>query len=606
MVGRLRAGVSIERADGEIRSIARQVAQEFPENEPFGAQVDDLRSMVLGPIEPTLLVLWGAVGFVLLIACANAANLLLTRAVGRDREIAIRSALGASRGRLVRQLLTESLLLSGLGGALGLVLAYWGVGLAVSLVPVGIPRIHEVPIGLDASVLGFALGASLLTGFLFGIAPALQAAGTGPGKALKEEGRGAIGGARGRRLRHLLVVSEVALAMVLLAGAGLMIRSFDRLQRIDLGVRTEGVLTMRIPLRPAVSGDAERVESFYDQLLERVATLPGVQAAAAVSHMPVGGGGQAKGFTVEGRPPAAGLEDVPIVSARQVSPGAPAAMGFPLLRGRFVTERDTRDAPRVAVISEAIARRFFHDEDPLGKEILLEWPEHLAPADALPPGGRYPRWTIVGVVGDVRYEGLARPPGPVVYVHLAQRSEQMLWSPEFLVVRITGDPMNLAAAVREQVRAVDADQPVAEVGTLEGRVQDALGQPRFGLVLLGLFAFLAALLASIGLYGVLASSVAHRTREIGIRMALGARRGDVLKLVVGQAMALILIGMSIGIAAAFALTRLMSGMLFEVGPADPLTFATIAPVLTAVALPACWLPARRAANVDPMVALRYE
>jgi putative ABC transport system permease protein len=605
-VARLAPGVSLETARSQMKSIARQLEQTYPENRGLSAEVTSLRETVLGNVKPMLLILLAAVGFVLLIACANVANLLLAKGAHRRREMAIRLSLGATGSRLIRQLLSESILLSLTGGVLGLGLAIWGVELLMKLIPVNIPRLHEVSVSTDARVLMFTIAMSLFTGVLFGLIPALQSTKLDLNESLKESGRSSSG-IHGRKTRSLLVISEVALALVLLAGAGLMIRSFIHLHHADVGVRQKNVLTLQVELPESTSTDVTKTSQFFEQVLARVKSLPGVVAVGVTSHLPVSGGGQTKYFTVEGQTIPTKLEDVPLVSLRQESSDSFAAMGIQMRHGRLFNERDTQQSVRVAIINEALAKRFFPNEDPIGKQFSLEWPEHLAPPDIIPESGRFPRWTIVGVSANVQYRNLNQPQELVVHIPYLQRDQQtMTWAPSFLVVHTKSEPLALSAAVRDQVWSIGRNQPVSNILTMEQVVQTSFRQSGFAVTILGTFAALALLLAALGIYGVMSYLVSQRTNEIGIRMALGADRGDILRLVLKHGIVLAMIGVSAGVFASFALTRLMSDLLYGVSPTDPATFIVIPFILILVAFVSCLLPARSASKVNPITALRYE
>ena len=584
-VGRLRPGITQEQALTNLTTIAARLEQQYPDtNAGWSVKVTPLFEAAVGEMRPTLLVLLGAVALVLLIACANVANLLLARASSRHKEIAIRSALGASRWRVVRQLLTESVLLALVGGACGIVLAYWGLDLLLSLAPASLPRMRDV--SLDGSALGYTLAITLLTGVIFGLAPALQSSNPDLNESLKEGGRGSTGGPR-QRVRSLLVVTEVALALVLLAGAGLMLKSFWRLQQVDPGFNPENALVVGISLPPTKYADDQQRAAFFRQLLERTAALPGVEAVGATHSMPIISD-YLLGFVIEGRPPAA-PGDEPSTNYYAVSPDYFRAMGITLVRGRSFTERDTAGAPRVAIINETFARRFFAGEDPIGKRIhVTNGPETFR--------------EVVGIVADVRQYGLDREAPIQFYEPYLQEP----FSGMSLVVRTAAEPSALSAAIRQEVFALDKDQPVASVRTLEEVLAESVARRRFSMWLLGLFGGVALLLASVGIFGVMNYTVAQRTHEIGIRLALGAQRRDILRLVVGQGMILALIGVALGLIAAFAGTRVMASMLYGVSATDPLTFTGVALLLAVVAFLACYLPARRATRVDPMVALRYE
>ncbi|MFL6333876.1 MAG: ABC transporter permease [Pyrinomonadaceae bacterium] len=583
--GRLKEGVTVARAEAEMATVAARVEQSLGgTNVGHQVAVVPLHEEVVGGSRTALLVLLGAVALVLLIACANVANLLLARAAARRREVAVRAALGASRWRIVRQLLAESLLLSGLGGALGLLLAVWGVDLLVGLDPSGVQRAGEVT--LDWRVLAFTFGLSLLTGLLFGLAPALQASKADLVESLKEGGRAGQGLAR-NRLRSALVVAEVALTLVLLVGAGLLLKSFSRLLAVDPGLDPRGVLTLDVALPAAKYNEPQRITAFYEQLLQEAAALPGVQAAGAVSILPLAGDDSSNFVQIEGRaplPPGQALR----AGRRNVSADYFRALGIPLKQGRSLNASDASGAQPVLVINEAMARSFFQGEGPVGKRVRT--------------GDKSPWVEIVGVVGDVRHRGLDVDTRPEMFFpHTQTPSRQMT-----LVVRSAGDPAALAGPLRERVRAIDRDQPVGNVKTMEEWVSESVASRRFTAALLGVFAAAAAALAALGLYGVVSYTVAQRTHEIGLRVALGARPRDVLRLVIGQGMALTLVGTAIGVAAALALTRLMASLLFGVGATDAGVFVAVPVLLAAVALLACYFPARRATKVDPMVALRYE
>jgi putative ABC transport system permease protein len=583
-IGKLKPGVSFAQAKAELENIARLREQESPQKRGGGGvNPVPLQSAIGRQLRPSLWILAGAVGFVLLIACANVANLLLSSASSRQKEIAIRQALGARRGRIVRQLLTESLLLSLVGAGLGLLLAIW-IGDAIgALGAKQIPRADQIAV--DGRVLGFTFLLSLITGVVFGLAPALQASRTELNESLKEGGRSEKGSGS-HRLRSALVVAEVALSLMLLIGAGLMIKSFWKLQQVDPGFDPQNLLSFQITL-PA-SRYAERPERsiFYQQVLEKISTLPGVKAAAVVNHPPFSGGRGISGFKIEGRPEPTSIADTPLADYRVISPDYLRMMGIPVLQGRPFAESDGKDAPLVAIINRAFADRFFPNTDPLGRRI-----------------GAGDEWlTIVGVVGNVKQSGLDAESATHVYVSYLQ----MPVSRTGLLVRTASDPLSFVSAIRGQILTIDRDQPIYNVNTMSGLISESVAPRRLNLLLLGAFALVALALASVGIYGVISYSVSQRTREIGIRVALGAQRRDVLKLIIGQGMALALAGVALGIAGSIALTRIMSGLLFGVSATDPATFAAIALLLAAVALLACFLPARRAMKVDPMIALRYE
>jgi putative ABC transport system permease protein len=543
--------------------------------------------------------LLGAVGFVLLIACVNIANLLLARASTREREIAIRAALGAGKRRIVSQLLTESVLLALVGGGFGLLLSYWGVDALRALSPGNLPRVTEI--GLNGTVLGFTLGLSLLTGLVFGLVPALHIAGANLQDCLKEGGRGTSGGLGGRRLRNALVVSEIALALVLLVGAGLMIRSFRHLLEVDPGFQTRNVLTMQLSLPQATYKDGAPVYSFYRQLLERVKNLPGVEAAGAVSNLPLDDSNNSGSVFLQDTP-VTGLQrfmNYPFleVDLRMATPGYFDAMRIPVVRGRLFTEADNENAPLVAIVDTDFAQRLWPGQDPIGKQVAIN-----AIPNSNPP---QPRWrTVVGVVAHVKnrtldFEGREQAyfPQPQVFFNVRTMN---------LTVRTGLDASSLSGTVREQVAALDRDLPIYEVSTMQQRLDTSVAQPRLNLVLLAAFAMLALVLAGVGIYGVMAYSVTQRTHEIGIRMALGAQHEDVMKLVITQGLKLAVLGVGIGLVASLGVTRFMSSLLFGVQATDPVTFGVVALALTGIALAACYVPARRAMRVNPIVALRYE
>ena len=586
MIARLRTDVTIDSARAEMAGLAQQIAERFPEsNKGVGVTLVTLHEQIVGDVRPAMLVLLGAVGLVLLIACANVANLLLARAAAREKEVAIRAALGATRVRLIRQHLTESLVLAVAGGALGLTLAFWLVDLLVSFAPKGTPRVDQIAI--DGGVLAFTFSIAVLTGVVFGLAPAVLSSRTDFNSSLKEGGRDTSSTSRGARVRSLLVVSEVALALMLLVGAGLLIRSFVNLQRVDPGFDAKSVLRVDVTLPRTRYPERTQAAVFYKQLLDKVAELPGVQSAGAVSSLPLGGGGTDSNFAIEGRPPVeAGRPQVAWYSS--VTPGYFRAMGIRLLGGREFTDEDNADARKAVLISESMARRYFPDEDPLGKRLVF--------------GGGKDLREIVGVISDVKFFGLNLDARPAMYFPHAQSPARGM----SLVVRTQSDPMTLAAAIRSQVLGLDRDLALSNVMTMEELVGVSLAEPRFTLLLLGVFAAVAMLLSAIGVYGVVSYSVTQRSHEIGVRMALGAQTRDVLKLVIVQGMMLVLSGVGIGLAAAVALTRVMESLLFGVSATDFSTFALTSVVLAGVALAACFVPARRATRVDPMTALRCE
>ncbi len=587
-VGRLKPGVTMAQAGQDMGAIAKRLDDQFSQS-GYGINLVLLRDQETKGVKAALLILLGAVGFVLLIACANVANLLLARAAIREKEIAIRLALGAARRRVIRQLLTESMVLGFAGGAAGLLLAIWGLDALIALSPSDVPHLDQTRI--DFRVLAFTLGVSLLTGLLFGLVPAMQASKPDLNDALKEGGRGAGGGVRAIRVRNLLVVSEIALSLVLLVGAGLLIRSFVRLQQFELGFNPENLLTMRVQLPGSKYRENKQVMNFYQQLMERLEAVPGVQSAGAISSVFLTDTPNSTNFTIEGRPVPVGAESIE-VPLDAVTTSYFKVMGIPLIEGREFDEHDVPASPPVAIINQTFARRFFPNEDPIGKRYLYG-----------SPGPDNHSWiTIVGVVGDMRRTGFDRPVRPETFLPQDQNPDSGLT----IVARTNGDPAALAGALRNEVWAIDRDQSVYDVKTMRAVLSEMLSQRRFNMLLLGIFAAVALTLAAVGIYGVMSYAVAERTHEIGLRMALGAQAGDVLGLIVRQGMLLAVTGLVVGLVASFALTRLMTSLLYGVSATDPLTFIAIPVVLTGVALGACLVPARRAIKVDPMVALRYE
>ncbi len=587
-VARLKPDVTLRQAQDEMDAVARRLAAEYPgTNSNSGVMLVPLQDEIVGKVRPALLILLGAVTLMLLIACVNVANLLLARATTRQKEIAVRSALGASRLRLVRQLMTESLLLALLGGGAGLLLSTWGVDLIVAASAGAIPRASEI--GVDSRAFFFTLGASVLTGLLFGLFPALNSSAPDLNSALKDGSKRVAGGRRQGRAQSLLVVTEIAIALVLLVGSGLLLKSYARLRRVDPGFNAEHVLTARLDLPALKYPDKDRQAAFIPLALERIRTLPGVIQAGVVSDLPFSGSRSGSSFDIEGRKTEPG-EMSPHADYRKISPDYFRAIGIRLMRGREFTERDGKDAPPVAIVNEAFARRFFPNDDPLGKRLVYEDGETKSVRE------------IVGLIADVKHENLADEDAAEIYVPFAQHPQSEM----FFAVRTAGDPQKLAAPLKNAVLEVDRDLPLYSVQTMQQRLDTSVAPQRFNTLLLAIFAGLAMLLAAVGVFGVMAYTVAQRTHEIGIRMALGARRGDILRLVVGRAMKLALSGVAVGLAAAFALTRLMSSLLFEVKATDPAVFAGIAGLLVMVAFLACYLPARRAARIEPMTALRDE
>ena len=590
VLARLKPGTSLEQAQTEMHTIAARLAQQYPNsNTDLGAVVTSLHEHLVGDIRTALLILLGAVGLVLLIACANVANLLLARAAVRQKEIAVRVALGARRLRLIRQFLTESVLLATIGGVVGLAFAYGGLFLLRSFIPENIAQAREISI--DLKVLGFTFLVALITGVIFGLAPALQAARFNQTETLKEGGRDSATGSSGKRIRSLLVIAEVAVSLVLLIGAGLLINSFLRLRNVDPGFRSDNLLTMKFDLPLPKYMEFEKRSAFYSDLVQRVGAVAGVKSAAITTNLPLYRQGNSMGVSIEGQPPLPpGQENV--VVTRTISPGYFDTMGIPLLRGRQFTDQDTAKTPNVAVINETMARTYWPGEDAIGKRIgagRVERPED---------------WIqVIGVVKDVHQFELTAAPRPQMYLSYRQGD---FFPPRDLVVKTDVDPASLAATVRKTVWEIDKDQPVSNIRTMDEILSDSIARQRFSMLLLAIFAGVALTLAAVGIYGVMSYSVAQRTHEIGIRMALGAQTGAVLKLAVGYGMKLVAVGVVAGLVAAFALTRVMSTLLFGVTATDPVTFTVISLLLILVAAIASYIPARRATKVDPIIALRYE
>ena len=591
VVGRLRPGVTVAQAGADVAAVVRRLAEQYPEtNGNITSEVIGLRDDLVGGVRPALLAFMGAVGLVLLIACANVANLLLARAASRDREVAVRVALGAGRGRLVRQLLTESVVLAVSGGLLGLGIATWGVAAVRTAGVQFLPRQTEVTV--DGAVVLFSLALAVGTGLLFGLAPAVRLSRGTLHATLRDGARGSTGGAL-VRLRSALVLGEVALALVLLVGAGLLLRSFAKLTGVDLGFEPRGALTADVTFPAAKYRERESLPPYYAALLERLRAVPGVQAAALSATLPMGGSSYIT-FAVEGRParesrPGAPPEDVqPFV----VSPDYFTALRIPLRRGRAFAPADGPGAPNVAVVNEEMVRRFFDGRDPIGRRVTFD--------DAADTAAVWS--TVVGVVGDVAQEGVTAKPYAQLYRPIAQEPTRGL----FVTLRTARDPVALAAATRQAVRAVDRDLVVNRIEPLEARVAQNIARPRVGVLLLGGFSALALALAAIGIYGVMAYTVAQRTREIGVRMALGASSGDVKRLVVHQGMRPALVGVAVGLVVALGASRLIASMLYGVSALDPVTFVAVPLFLAGVALLATYVPARRATRVTPTVALQAE
>ena len=594
-VGRLKAGITLDQARADMADIARNLETAYPEaDKGMGVTVMSLKKAITGDIEPFLFVLLGAVGFVLLIACANVANLMLARATGRTREFAIRTALGASSMRVVRQLLTESVLLSLAGGALGLLLAAWGTGLVLQLVPDAVPRAREI--GVDGRVLLFTFAVSIAAGILFGLAPALKTLRPDLQETLKEGGRGLSG--TKHRAQGVFVAVETAMALVLLVGAGLMIRTLSALWSVNPGFNPHHALTFNVALPPGIGTNGPAARALIREVHDGLAAIPGVEAVSLEGgSLPMMGDSEVP-FWLEGQPKPTNDNDMNWSLFYITEPDYLKAMGIPLERGRFLTAQDDERGPAVIVIDETFAKKFFANQDPIGKRINI---------DLL---GVQPE--IIGVVGHVKHWGLdtdaTQPIQAQLYLSIMQVPDRFmpLFTSAGVVLRTQGDPLPLTSAIRAMIGRVNSKQVVYSVETMDEVVSDSLAARRFSMALLGIFAGLALVLSSIGIYGVISYLVGQRTHEIGIRMALGAQRGDVMGMVIGQGAKMALAGVAIGLAAAFALTREMAKMLYGVSATDPLTFAGVAVALVIVALAACYIPARRAMRVDPLVALRYE
>jgi putative ABC transport system permease protein len=584
VIGRLKPGVSVAQAENELRAIEKTL--------PLGTvgytvNLINLQKQMVGNIQRLLLVILATVAFVLLIACANVANLLLARASTRQKEMGIRRALGAGRWRIVRQLLTESVLLSLAGGLVGLVLALWGTPLLVSLIPEKVPRIHEI--NVDFRVLGFALLVSIATGILFGLAPALQASRVDLNESLKESARGTTGGVRQSRLRGFLIVAEVSLAVVLMIGAALLVKSFVRLLEVNPGFDPAHTLTMEISLPtlpPSKYAEDQAQANFFREVLSRLNQSPGVTAAGAVLSLPLTGAQESTDVFIEGRPRS--YDQRPESDYTLVTPEYFRVLQIPLLKGRQLSDQDDEKSPAVIIINDALARRYWPNEDPVGQRLTVGFEQN-------------PR-QIVGVVGNIKQTTLSANARPSMYLPLLQRPTGGM----SIVIRTNGDPASLSAIARAQVHSVDPGIPVTNVRTMDEIFSASIAQQRFAMLLVGLFGALALVLAAIGIYGVMSYSVLQRTHEIGVRMALGAQRTDVLKLILGQGILVSLLGVVVGVAAAFGLTRVMATLLFGITPTDAMVFATVAFGIFAIGIVATYLPAWRATKVDPLLALRYE
>jgi putative ABC transport system permease protein len=592
-LARLKSGVSREQARVDMVGITKRLEQQYPDyNTGTSADVVGLQDQIVQNSRPALLLLLGAVSFVLLISCVNVANLLLARAASRGREVAIRTALGAGRARVIRQLLTESVLLSLAGGLLGVLMASAALGPLLKLAAGSVPQ--GAPIGLDPWVLAFTAGVSLLTGLLFGIVPAMSTAKLDLREALNEGSRGSTAGPGQHRLRGVLVAMEIALAMLLLVGSGLLLRSFSRLQEVPPGFQPDHLLVADIPLSQTAYAKPENRYQFFDRLVERARTLPGVRSAAAASFLPVSGGGSVIHFNITGRPPKSPHEFV-AAGYRTITPNYLETLGVPLLQGRLFTHADNEKSPAVVAINATMAHTFFPNENPLGMRLQL---------GAL-PDQQVPTMEIVGVVGDVR-PGLGIDPQAEMYLPYRQADLVLPVFQLSVVMRTAGDPTLQTSALRSALAEIDPNQPLVRVRTMEENMATTVAQPRFRAWLIGIFAALALVLAAVGVYGVMSYTVTQRTSEIGVRVTMGAQPQDVFRIIVGEGLRLALVGVGVGLVTALALTRLLRSFLFGISAYDPLTFVGVSLLLTFVAVAASFFPARRATLVDPLVALRYE
>jgi putative ABC transport system permease protein len=608
MAGRLKPGVTKQQALADLNSIMLAIAQQFPENKGIGADVQPLQETIVGNVRPALLILLATVGLVLLMACVNVASLLLARFAGRQKEVAIRIALGVHRKRLIQQFLTESVVLALVGGAIGLLLAY-GCLLLVPLAGNALPRAQEIH--LDSSVLAFTLVLSILTGLLFGLAPALRNSRISLNETLKEGGRSAETGRGGHLVRSALVVGEIAIALVVLISAGLVLTSFQRLLHVDAGFDSSNVLTFRLDLPQSYSADHDpvrdgappRLAAFFQQLLQRLESLPGAKTAGMISDLPLQGERWSKQISFTDRPAPATLDEVPSAQFRPVGGHYFESLHISLLNGRLFNDQDTQSSMPVAIVNQAFARRFWPGQNPIGKAITLYPPENLIQPGQIPPGYRIPKITIVGVVADAHYGGLASQVSPLVYAPFVQND----WTNSMAVtVRVEGDPGKVVSSVRNAVFELDKSQAIASVSTMDEIVAASVAQPRMQTLLLGLFGTLAVLLVAVGIYGLISYSVSQRTGEIGLRMALGASRVTVLRMVLAYALSLAGMGLLIGMLGAVIFTRVLQSMLFSVKPTDPVIFTAILAFLFVVVLVASYIPAQRATKVEPVVALRYQ
>jgi putative ABC transport system permease protein len=587
-VARLKPGVTLEQAQNEMNVIGARLEQQYPEfNTKWGINIVPVRTQFTGEIRKPLLILLGAVGFVLLIACANVANLLLARAASRKKEIALRAGLGASRWRIARQLLTESLLLSIVGGAFGLLLAWWGTRALIALSPSGLMELRNVTVNLK--VLGFTFALTLLTGIVFGLVPALEAARFDLNDSLKEGGRNVGGGSRSHRLRNMFVVMQVALALVLLVGAGLFMKSLRRLESVDPGFNANNLLTMRVSLPRRKYDNDPKVMGFFNQAIEQLRGIPGVESVGAINTLPFAGPHSGTSVEVEGQPkppPGQNLSTgICVTDANYFQ-----AMQIPLKRGRLFNEQEARQMRHVVVVNEAFARKILPGQDPLGKRVTIAMKDTNDPTE------------IIGVVGDTKHLGLDSETEEMAY----WPQPELVYASMTLVIRTQGNPAGVIPAARNVIRNIDPEQPIGELNTMVGLLSTSIARSRFNAILLSVFSLVALVMAAVGIYGVMSYSVQQRTHEIGVRMALGAQQSDVVRLILKQGIILGLIGVAAGLIASFGLTRLIVSLLFEVPATDIRTFAAVATGLFLITLIACYIPARRATKVDPLVALRYE
>jgi putative ABC transport system permease protein len=593
VVGRLKPGVTREQARAEMVGITKRLEQQYPDyNTGTSADVVPLQEQMVQNVRPALILLLGAVSFVLLIACANVANLLLSRAASRGREIAIRTSMGASRGRVVRQLLTESVLLALAGGLLGLLFAWASLGPLLKISAGTVPQVFAV--GLDRSVLAFTILASAITGLLFGIAPALRTTRLDLRETLNEGSRGSTAGPAHHRLRGSLISMEIALAMLLLVGSGLLLRSFSRMQEVSLGFQADHLFVADLPLSESAYAKPEQRYGFFDRLVERARTLPGVRSAAAATFLPVSGGGGLLHFNITGRPPKT-PHDYVAAGYRAVTASYFETLGVPLLQGRVITASDNEKAPSVVVINSTMAHIYFPNENPLGKRLQI----------GATPDNQIPTMEIVGVVGDVT-QGLGLDPKAEIFLPYCQADQLLPVFQMSVVLRTAGDPHQQAAALRSALAEIDPNEPLVKARTMEDNMAATVAQPRFRTWLIGIFAGLALLLAAVGIYGVMSYSVTQRTSEIGIRVTLGAQPVDVFRIVVGEGLRFALIGVALGGVGGLVLTRLLGSFLYGVSATDPLTFSGVAMLLILVSAAASFFPAQRATRVDPIVVLRYE